>query len=423
MIPVSVTRRQAVAGALASVLSGTLPGCAGGGARDPDALRFWAMGYEGDYSPHLMPAFTAATGVHVEVQSLPWTAAHEKLLTAFAGDALPDAMMLPNGWVAEFAMIGAVTPADDPGLAADMFPGVLETVSYGGRPYAVPWSVAPQMQFFRRDLLADVGYDEPPGDWGAWQDMGLKLKRRRPDSYAVLLYLNWPDALLTFAGQTGARPLRDHDTRGNFSSPEFREALAFYQSLFDLGLAPVALSTAIQDPLGAFAQGLFAIYPSGPALLLDLRRRAAEIPRDRWDVRRLPGPGGPGQASGVSGALAVSSRTRRPELARALVRHLSSAHSEVRVQYLIGNLPARRSAWNDPRMADPVLRPFAEQMRAPAGAPNIVEWERIRAEVQLSAERVVRGLLTLDEGLADMDRRADRVLARRRALVNEGKIA
>ena len=53
-------------------------------------LSLWAMSYEGDYSPMLMPAFTRATGITVDVQSLPWTAAHEKLLTAFAGGSLPD---------------------------------------------------------------------------------------------------------------------------------------------------------------------------------------------------------------------------------------------------------------------------------------------------------------------------------------------
>ena len=71
----------------------------------------------------------------------------------------------------------------------------------------------------------------------------------------------------------------------------------------------------------------------------------------------------------------------------------------------------------------PVLEPFAEQMRQPALGPNIIEWERIRAEVQLIAERVVRKLMTIDEGLAEMDRRADRLLAKRRALVQAGRIA
>lgn len=410
-------RRAVMAGAAALALAG---------CRRPDdarSLSFWAMGYEGDYAPHLMADFARETGVSVDVQSLPWTAAHEKLLTAFAGGTLPDVLMLSNGWVAEFAMAGAIAPLPDASFAADLFPGVIGTTRYAGRDYAVPWSLAPQMQFYRRDLLADAGYDAPPTDWEGWRVMGLRLKRRRPADYAVLLYLNWWDALFTFAAQTGTPLLRDRDTRGNFATPAFRDALGFYKSLFDLGLAPRALSTEIQDPLAAFAQGLFAIYPSGPSLLLDLHRRADEIAPERWAIARMPGPGGPGRASSVSGSIAVSTQTRRPREAWALVRHLTSDASELRFQRLIGNLPARRSAWSSPQLATPLLAPFAAQIRALSQDPNIVEWERIRIEVQLIAERVVRGLTTIGQGVTEMDRRVDRLLATRRALVAAGRIA
>lgn len=381
------------------------------------------MSYEGDYSPLLMPAFTRATGIPVEVQSLPWTAAHEKLLTAHAGGSLPDVMMLPNGWVGEFAMIGALAEVADTSLVADMFPGTLETTRWRGRDFAVPWSVAPQVQFYRRDLLAQAGYDAPPTDWAGWRAMGLALKRRRPDEYAFLLLLNWWDALFTFLGQTGEQPLRDEDTRGNFRTVGAREALAFYVSLFADGLAPKAASTEVQDPLAAFAQGYFTIYPSGPSLLLDLHRRRAEISPELWGTARMPGPRGPGAASGVSASLCVSRTTRRPDAAWALVRHMASPASELRFQRLIGNLPARRSAWTSPQLATPVLASFAEQMLEPAYGPNIIEWERIRTDVQLVAERVVRGLLTIDEGLAMMDVRTDRLLAKRRALIDAGKLA
>ena len=39
----------------------------------------------------------------------------------------------------------------------------------------VPWSVAPQVQFYRRDLLSDAGYDAPPEDWAGWREMGRRL--------------------------------------------------------------------------------------------------------------------------------------------------------------------------------------------------------------------------------------------------------
>jgi multiple sugar transport system substrate-binding protein len=102
---------------------------------------------------------------------------------------------------------------------------------------------------------------------------------------------------------------------------------------------------------------------------------------------------------------------------------MTSAASELRFQRLIGNLPARASAWNAPQLADPALAPFAAQMRQPAITPAIVEMERIKAEVQLIAERVVRELLTLDEGVRAMDARADAILTKRRALVDAGRIA
>jgi multiple sugar transport system substrate-binding protein len=411
------TRRGVLAGAAAML--GT--GCAGKPESAP--LRFWATSYEGDYAPHLMVPFTAATGIAVDVQSVPTTAAHEKMLTAFAGGGLPDVFVLPSSWIQEFAMIGAIAPLASPGLVDDVVPAALTMARLRGRDYAVPWSAAPQVQYYRRDLLAAVGLQEPPPDWNGWRQMGRDLKRRRPDDFVFLTLLNWPDTLVTMLYQTGTKPLRDHDTRGNFRTPEAKAAFAFYASLFDEGLAPRALSTEVQDAFGAFAQGRYAVWPSWPSLLLDLHRRQAELPPERWRVTRLPGPVGPGPATMIGSNLCVSATTDRPDLAWALVRHLTSAQSELRFQRLIGNLPARASTWNGPQLHQPLLKPFAEQMRQPALVPKIVEWERIQIEVQLVAERMVRGHLTIPQALAAIDTRIDDILAKRRALVAAGRIA
>jgi multiple sugar transport system substrate-binding protein len=398
-----------------------LAACAG--TSDPPPLKFWAMSYEGDYSPMLMPGFTAATGIPVDVQSLPATASHEKLLTAQAGGAMPDVLMLYSGWVQEFATIGAIASIQTPALVADLFPGVLDDTKVVGRDYAVPWSVAPQVQFFRRDILAKAGYAEPAQDWDGWLRMGHAIKRQRPDDFVFMLLLNWPDMLITMLSQAGATMLRDRDTRGNFQTPEARNAFTYYARIFAEGLAPKALSTEIQDPVAAFAQGYFAIWPSGPTTLLDLHRRAADIPSQQWGTARLAGPHGVGAVSGLSTSLCVSASTPRPAEAWALVRHLSSPASELRYQTMIGNLPARLSAWSSPQLRTPILTPFKEQMRFPATAPKVIEWERIKLEIQFAAERVVRGVQTIAEALASLDTRVDQLLAKRRELVEAGKLA
>ena len=399
-----------------------LAGCAGSRAQGR-ALTMWAMSWEGDYSPLLMPAFTAATGIPVEVQSLPTTASHEKLLTAFAGGAMPDVLMLFDGWVREFATIGAIQPVPVPALVDGLVPGGRDATRFDGRDFAVPWSAAPQVQFYRRDILREAGYDAPPEDWDGWRRMAAAIKRRRPDDYVFLMLLNWPTALVTMLSQAGATMLRDRNTRGAFRTPEARAAFAYYASLYADGYAPMALSTEIQDPVAAFAAGYCSVWPSGPTTLKDFERRADLIPRSRWSTARLPGPHGVGPVSGLSASLCVSTQTRRPREAWALVRHLTSAPSELRYQRLIGNLPARMAAWSAPQLATPVLRPFAQQMRQPATTPPVIEWERIQTEIQLAAERVVRKVQTLDGALAALDDRVDRLLAKRRALVEAGAIA
>src|SRR6186997_242735 len=62
-------------------------GCSSAAAGDRTTLRIWAMGREGEVLSQLMPAFEKEhPGIHVEVQQIPWTAAHEKLLTAYVGE-------------------------------------------------------------------------------------------------------------------------------------------------------------------------------------------------------------------------------------------------------------------------------------------------------------------------------------------------
>src|SRR5499427_2813393 len=112
--------------------------------RDSTVIRFWAMGREGEVVTQLLPDFERAhPGVRVEVQQLPWTAAHEKLLTAFAGGSTPDLCQLGNTWIPEFVALGALEPlagyvAASPVVeAGDYFPGIWDTNVIDGKLYGV----------------------------------------------------------------------------------------------------------------------------------------------------------------------------------------------------------------------------------------------------------------------------------------------
>ena len=78
-----------------------------------NVVRFWAVGREGEVAADLVQDFLRERpDIQVEVQKLPWTAAHEKLLTAYAGETLPDLCSLGNTWIPEFMALNALEPLD-----------------------------------------------------------------------------------------------------------------------------------------------------------------------------------------------------------------------------------------------------------------------------------------------------------------------
>jgi multiple sugar transport system substrate-binding protein len=399
-----------------------LAACARGGAEG--AISFWAMGNEGTNVPSLMPAFERANaGLRVDIQPLPWTAAHEKLLTAYAGDSLPDVSQIGNTWVSELAAIGALAPlpAARGGLLGDQFDAVLDTNRIGDTVFGVPWYVDTRLQFYRRDLFARAGHEAPPGSWADWKGALHRVKQLAGDgNYAILLPLNEFEQLLTFGLQTGEPLLRDNGARGNFSGPGFRSALGFYKSLFDERLAPVATNSQISNIWNEFAKGFFSVFISGPWTIGDMKSRLPADFQPNWMTAGMPGPDGPGASAPGGSSLVVFKTARDPQAAWALVSYLSEPAVQADFQRLTGSLPARRSAW-DAIAADRHLPVLGRQLERARAVPKVPEWERIVTEMQVVAERMVRGEYTVESAAREIDVRADRLLEKRRWMLDRGR--
>lgn len=414
----ALTRRAAVLGGAA------LAACAR--EEGPGVIRFWAMGNEAAQAPAIIGAFERANaGLKVRVQALPWTAAHERLLTAYAGNALPDVAQIGNTWVSEMTAIGALLPvaASESDLLNDNFRGVLETNRIHDRYYGLPWYVDTRLLFYRTDLLARAGYERVPPDWQTWKRSMHAVKRvAGGGNYAVLMPLNEFEQLLTFALQQDEPLLRDEDGRGNFRTPGFINALEFYKSLFDEGLAPVASATQISNVWNEFSRGYFSFYFSGPWSVGDFERRLAPDMQARWATAEMPGPRGLGASAPGGSSLAVFRHARNPAAAWKLVRHLLNPATQITFNELTGDLPARKSAWASPALAgNPNVITFGRQLERAKPVPKVPEWERIVTEMQVVAERMVRGEYTPNAASAEIDRRADRLLEKRRWMLDRGR--
>ena len=84
-----------------------------------------------------------------------------------------------------------------------------------------------------------------------------------------------------------------------------------------------------------------------------------------------------------------------------------------------GDLPARRSAWAHPDLAlDPRAQAFRDQMGRVRPVPKVPEWERIATELRLMMEKVVHGDVPAAGVAEELDARADRILEKRRWMLD-----
>ncbi|HJW92080.1 MAG TPA: sugar ABC transporter substrate-binding protein [Thermoanaerobaculia bacterium] len=385
-----------------------------------ERIEFWGLGREGEEVGKLVPEFERRNpDLHVVVQQIPFVAAHEKLLTAYVGNATPDAAQMGNTWLPEMVALHAIDELSSAHIdQSDYFPGIWATNIVDGKLYGIPWYVDTRVIFYRKDLLASVGYAEPPKTWAAWVDCMEKLTRERKSRFGVLLPTNEPEQLVELALTAGAHFLKDDGTRGNFREPQFVDAFNFYNALFRQKLAPSVSSVQVANLYQQFAQSDFAMYVGGPWQIAEFKRRLPPGMQATWGTMPMPArdasqPVGVGMAGGSS--FVIYKASKHKEAARKFIEYLSETEQQIRFSELSGDLPARRSAWKAPALAnDPYLPAFREQLERVEPLPKVPEWENIATAIYEHGEAAVKGTMTIPQALADLDRVTDAILEKRR---------
>ena len=390
-------------------------------------VEFWGLGREGEVVAEMIPEFERRNpGIRIVMQQIPWIAAHEKLLTAHVGDATPDVAQMGNTWVPEFVTVGALTelhwPAAD---QRDYFAGIWATNVVGGKLYGIPWYVDTRVLFYRKDVLATVGYPRGPRTWSEWIDCMERLQREKKSRYGILMPTNEHEHIEVLAMTSGSPFLKANGTRGAFREPPFRDAFAFYVSLFERGFAPKVSNTQVANLYQQFAQGEFVMHITGPWNVGEFRRRLPANMQDKWATAPLPArdatvPAGIGISMAGGASLVIFRGSPRKAEARKFIEFLSEPAQQVRFYELCGDLPARRSAWRAPALAnDPYFPAFHAQLERVAPFPPVPEWEQIATAIYEHGEIAVRGVMTPDATLADLDRMSDRILEKRRWVLSQ----
>ena len=259
-------------------------------------ITFWGMGSEGEYIQKLIPEFERLNpGIKVKVQMVPWTAAQEKLISAYASDNLPDVFQLGNTWVPQFVALNAIENLDTFVSKSSIvtkenyFEGIWNTNEISGSIYGIPWYVDTRLLFYRKDILQKAGYNNPPKTWAEFYDVSKNIKKNigNDDKYAVYLPVNEWAPFVIFGMQAGSTVLKDNDSYGNFSGAEFTKGFEFLINFHKENLAPIGISQ-VNNVYQAFAEEYFAIYISGPWNIKEFKKWMTGNLADKWMTAPLP---------------------------------------------------------------------------------------------------------------------------------------
>lgn len=387
-------------------------------------LNFWAMGVEGETVSKLIPEFEKQNpNIKVKVLQIAWIAAHEKLITAFASETLPDVFQLGNTWIPEFQSLGAIEPLDSfikkssIVKADNYFPGIWETNLIDTTVYGIPWYVDTRVLFYRKDILEKVGYKNPPRTWAELYDASKKIKQKL-NRYSFFIPTNEWLPFILFGIQNGSDLLKDNNSYGDFSGKPFSDAIKCLAKFFHEGLSPVDMQQ-VMNVYQAFGEGFFSLYITGPWNVTEFQKRLPAEIQNEWMTAPLPSPNNdyPGYSLAGGSSLVLNNKSRHKTAAWKFIEFLSEAKTQLQFYKLVSSLPAVKEVWKDSAFVyNPYMKAFYDQLHKTKPTPKIPEWEQIVfSKVQQNfAEKIARTNEPIDNILKQLDSDVNSILEKRR---------
>ncbi|HZW39397.1 MAG TPA: sugar ABC transporter substrate-binding protein [Ignavibacteriaceae bacterium] len=394
-------------------------------------IKFWAIGAEGEKVAKLIPEFEKQNPkIKIDIQQIPWTAAHEKLITAYAGETLPDCYQIGNTWVAEFSQLDAIEPLDKYIEKSSVikkenyFPGIWESNVMNNVVYSIPWYVDTRVMFYRTDMLMKAGYNEFPKTWSEFYKAAEKIKEQT-GNYGIFLPTNEWQPYIIFGYQKGADFLKNNWSYGNFSSPQFISAMNFVDSMYSSGVALYDMQK-VMNVYQSFGAGYFAFYITGPWNVFEMNRSLPESIKDKWMTAPMPSFDNdyPGYSSAGGASLVISKYSKNKDAAWKWIEFLSEKETQIKFFSIVNSLPSRIDAWDDPAIKDnKYMKAFYLQLQKTKPDPKVPEWEQIVFEkLRVKAEYIARGDMKVEPAMKQLDKEVNSVLEKRRWLIETGKL-
>jgi multiple sugar transport system substrate-binding protein len=382
----------------------------GAAAEAPGELLIWVMPNsprpEKDMEALIEPFQTAHPGVTVKVSVLDWGSAWTKLTTAAISGDGPDVVQLGTTWCPFLTDLGALMPLDDLDKEIHVQESFLPSTWAAVKPRtsahitSVPWFIDVRPMFYRTDVFEKAHVD--PATTATWDGFLAALEKIKAagikhhgeavspigfpgknDWNVVHNFAPW----IWSAGGDFLNPMGDKCV---LNSPESMRGILFYLDMVRKGLNPKTnMEKNTAQVSSDFDAGRVATFFESTIKNVYLERppeqggSAGSHVAGNYGVL-LP-PAGPIKRSVFMGGshLAVFKSSKRPNLAKQLVRYLA-ADSSAQLAYaeVSGFLPALKVAFESPYFsADAKRKVFRDIVPFGRCYPAVPYWGEIETAI------------------------------------------
>jgi multiple sugar transport system substrate-binding protein len=223
-------------------------------------------------------------------------------IDVIGGDVIWTAQLATNGWILDLSDLFT----ED--LRSDFIDAAVQAVTYQDKIWGLPWFTDAGMLYYRRDLLEESGFSEPPGTYDELKDVARRVQRDSGTENGFVFqgaeYEGGVVNALEYIWNSGGEVLNPHDpSRVTIDSPEAIRGLQIERSMIEDGIAPIAVVNYTEpETHPAFLNGSAVFCRNWPYMYGLLQDPGQfQITPDQVGVTTLPRNEGGQSHSGLGG--------------------------------------------------------------------------------------------------------------------------
>jgi multiple sugar transport system substrate-binding protein len=348
-------RRRAALVSVPVLLAAGLAACSSASAANaPVTLNYWSFPDNSGAIQQAVDTCSAASGgkYTIAYNKLPTDADSQRqqiVRRLAAHDSSMDILGLDVTWEAETAQAGWILPwtgADKAAALKDTLPTMVQTATWNGQLYAVPYNTNTQLLWYRSDLVPN-----PPTTWDQMISDAEQLAKEGKPHYIEIQGAQYEGATVWFnslVASAGGSVLNASSTAPSLGAPGLK-ALQVMSRLANSPAADPSLAVqqedqnrlAMEDGTAAFELNYPFVYPS---MQMDNPQLFKHF---KWALYPRVYPNVPSRVTIGGIDLAVSAYSAHPELARQAILCLRDRPNQILAAVKGGLPPTLMSLYTD----------------------------------------------------------------------------